>query len=217
MNTVPLESFDGKHFGETIWIVGCGPSLCNWSKQYFMGYLCIFVNTAAHYVNGITAGCDNFYRVIFDKSSLLDYFKLPYYRSIWQKIPPVHSFMPEHIYEKLSDDERAFAGGTSWSMFHSQGFDPFKYPLTGKHLFYPTLFSAMSLALRMGASMLKLVGIDYGPVDGATHWDRQWCPERVTAVGQYQRREMDEQMLSVCKEYGAMVERWRSPAERHED
>lgn len=215
MKTFEVESFDGAHPGRTIWIVGCGPSLRNWAQQYFRGHVCIFINTAVHYVDGITTGRDDFYRIIFDQPALLTHHlrtaEFPYYKNVPLKIPAVHSFMPEHVWERLNTDEKNFAKDTVWSLYHSHGFDPFKYPLVGKHLFYPTLFSAMSLGLRMGAATLKLVGVDYGPVDGVTHWDRQADVEKTRIMGQYQRECMEKEMLPVCKEYGIEVERWRCP------
>lgn len=217
MKTFEVESFDGAHPGRTIWIVGCGPSLRNWAPQYFRSHACIFINTAAHYVDGITTGLYDFYRIIFDQTSLRDYFKFPYYRNTEPKIPRIHTFMPVHVYLSVIDEDEAFMNGTSWSFFQTYGFDPFKYPLVRKHLFYPTLFSAMSLGLRMGAATLKLVGVDYGPVDGATHWDRQADVEKTKIMGQYQRKCMAEEMLMACARYGTEVERWRSPDERYED
>lgn len=219
MKTFEVESFDGAHPGRTIWIVGCGPSLRNWApcSVLFGEHVCIFINTSIHHVAWNMNWREDFYRIIFDRTSLRDYFGLPYYKKTEPKIPRVHTFMPEHVHERLNESEREFADDTSWSFFHSHGFDPFKYPLVGKHLFYPTLFSAMSLGLRMGAVTLKLVGVDYGPVDGATHWDRQADVEKTKIMGDYQRKCMAEEMLMACARYGAEVERWRSSDERYED
>lgn len=208
---IPLQQFDGIHAGRTIHIIGCGPSLWNWPLNSLMNRTCIFINTSIHYAEIIMDTSQSYYRVLCDQAAINDYFELTYYNKKLRQMPAVQTFMPYHTYEVLGYSHKHFMRGISLSLFRCTELDPFRCELKHENLYYPSLFSAMSLGLRMGAAHLKLIGVDYGAVDGVTHWDRQCNIEFTNEFCKHLLRRMCVQMLPACKKRNVKVSRWLTP------
>ena len=200
MESVPhtnLSHFKNIFPDETFYVVGCGPSLWNWArdKGIFWNHPTIFINSSIHFMGPPpdTQGKypENIFRIIMDVKAVDDYQNTDYYKRLRNhRIPNVHTFVSLHMIEALDGKLKAKINALDFTCYYipEEKIIPLA-DLKENYLWGPTLFSAISLAVFMGAKEIRLAGVDYGCSDVMSHWDRSLNeknaadPEAVNAWG----------------------------------
>jgi hypothetical protein len=155
--SVILDDLRDRHPGETVWVIGSGPSLSFTDPEFFDDKLTVSINYSAKLHGFVpTYLFSHYHKVILDALHP-DSVGVTLERDTLTHQPfrdrPDNVCVYPHAYDS--------ALGTTW--------DPFKQsPLPGSLVYgSSSLHGGMNLAAFLGAKFLMLVGADCGTIDGA--------------------------------------------------
>jgi hypothetical protein len=153
-----LDDLVSAHYGETIWVLGSGPSLNFLSPSFFDDKTTVSTNfsarTLGHYPDyAFTHYHANAASLLSDTGTVVTIEKDTKTGSYWSEEKPSNLVLAETPYDK--------APGSSWDPITSHRPGP-------NNLVYgsSSLHGAMHLAAHLGASFIVLVGADCGTIDG---------------------------------------------------
>ena len=213
-----LEDYRDHHKGNIIYVAGCGPSLLNWNPLNLRCVNGIFVNSAVHYLERPSMDWNpNTYRVLWDLDAIDKHFQTPLYAGRAPYMPQVPTFIPQVCWEKsrkLPERSRLLASLNTLTVYGDNPRAPYVCELEPGLLWKPTLFSAISLAIVMGSKDIRLIGADWGCIDGRTHWDQQKHESGTDENCRHQRSIMLTGIMPWCEERGINLTRWHSPGQQ---
>ena len=150
---------EGLHDGETLWVLGSGPSLNYIDGAFFDDKVTVSTNFSAralgihpHYA--FSHYHHNAESLLADSSCVVTIERDTTTQSLWQDEQPHHLVLAPTQYDKPP--------GSAWNPItsHKPGLDQIAYGSSSLH-------GAMHLAAHLGASYIMLVGADCGQIDGA--------------------------------------------------
>jgi len=150
---------EGLHDGETLWVLGSGPSLNYIDGSFFDDKVTVSTNFSAralgihpHYA--FSHYHHNAESLLADSSCVITIERDTTTQSLWQDEQPHHLVLAPTQYDKPP--------GSAWNPItsHKPGLDQIAYGSSSLH-------GAMHLAAHLGASYIMLVGADCGQIDGA--------------------------------------------------
>ena len=214
-----VSDFNGECQGEPVYVVGCGPTLCRWPRLWFKNRTCIFISSAIHYPAHFAR--PSWYRIMMDRACVLhEYGYGRGFPEIRPRHPEVPTFLTRKVWEKMPPEERGLLEGVPLTLCDGEWPDCFAAPLEGDLLWRPTTWGAVSLAVRMGASHVHLIGVDHGSVGGRTHWDNKLGPQpSATQIKKldrwcgFQRSRMVVSVIPDLKRRGIQLTRWAAPGQ----
>ena len=149
---------EGLHDGETLWVLGSGPSLNYIDGAFFDDKVTVSTNFSAralgihpHYA--FSHYHHNAESLLADSSCVVTIERDTITQSLWQDEQPHHLVLAPTQYDKPP--------GSAWNPItsHKPGLDQIAYGSSSLH-------GAMHLAAHLGASYIMLVGADCGTIDG---------------------------------------------------
>ena len=150
---------EGLHDGETLWVLGSGPSLNYIDGAFFDDKVTVSTNFSAralgihpHYA--FSHYHHNAESLLADSSCVVTIEHDTITQSLWQDEQPHHLVLAPTQYDRPP--------GSAWNPItsHKPGLDQITYGSSSLH-------GAMHLAAHLGASHIMLVGADCGQIDGA--------------------------------------------------
>lgn len=154
-----LEEIEGLHDGETLWVLGSGPSLNFIDGEFFDDKVTVSTNFSAralgihpHYA--FTHYHENAADLLSDSSCVVTIEQDTLSYQAWQGEQPHQLVLAPTQYEQPP--------GSTWNPLtsHKPGLGQIAYGSSSLH-------GAMHLAAILGASFIVLVGADCGRIDGA--------------------------------------------------
>ena len=151
-----LEDLRGKHEGETVWVIGSGPSLSFTDPEFFSDKITISINYSAKLHGFVPTYLFSHYHRVVSEALHPDSVGVTLERDTVTHQPfrdrPDNVCVYPHAYDS--------ALGTTW--------DPFKHqPMPGSLVYgSSSLHGGMNLGAFLGAKFLMLVGADCGTIDG---------------------------------------------------
>lgn len=185
-----IEKLYGRHKGEPIYIVGTGPSMRVFPTQALKGKTCIGLNQAWRY-------CPLTYTISVHPELLTEYLDTPNRNKtqwIVKHKPPLNLLLddPEHyVFHTSEDDMSLFKQDKPDTLFIGRGVQQ----------------TAMHMAALMGASELRLVGIDMTDLGGEHHGHAQ----HVRFHGVPPDIVYKEYRVYTAKVRKAITDRWKIP------
>jgi hypothetical protein len=155
---VEWSELEGLHDGETLWVLGSGPSLNYIDGAFFDDKVTVSTNFSAralgihpHYA--FSHYHHNAESLLADSSCVVTIEHDTITQSLWQDEQPHHLVLAPTQYDKPP--------GSAWNPItsHKPGLDQIAYGSSSLH-------GAMHLAAHLGASHIMLVGADCGTIDG---------------------------------------------------
>jgi len=155
---VEWSELEGLHDGETLWVLGSGPSLNHIDGSFFDDKVTVSTNFSAralgihpHYA--FSHYHHNAESLLADSSCVVTIERDTLTQSLWQDEQPHHLVLAPTQYDKPP--------GSAWNPItsHKPGLDQIAYGSSSLH-------GAMHLAAHLGASYIMLVGADCGTIDG---------------------------------------------------
>jgi hypothetical protein len=155
---VEWSELEGLHDGETLWVLGSGPSLNYIDGAFFNDKVTVSTNFSAralgihpHY--SFSHYHDVAESLLADSSCVVTITRDTLTQSLWQDEQPHHLVLAPTQYDKPP--------GSAWNPItsHKPGLDQITYGSSSLH-------GSMHLAAHLGASHIMLVGADCGTIDG---------------------------------------------------
>lgn len=150
---------EGLHDGETLWVLGSGPSLNYIEGSFFDDKVTVSTNFSARALGvkpdyAFSHYHHNAESLLADSSCVVTIERDTITQSLWQDEQPHHLVLAPTQYDKPP--------GSAWNPItsHKPGLDQIAYGSSSLH-------GAMHLAAHLGASYIMLVGADCGQIDGA--------------------------------------------------
>ncbi len=197
-----FERYRGIYAGHTIYVVGSGPFLWNWQPKEFLLHPTIFCNSSIHYMRlQPDFKPQNIFRIIMDAPAVDGYFTRPFYRSLADhSMPNVHTFVSFHMLSAMTAEQKAKVNALDFTCYYQmeEQVTPFEKMPPG-YLWKPTVLSAISLAVHMGAAEIRLAAVDYGANGDLAYWDGNYKDDEAAEVNAAGKR---------AKHYMQMIEVW---------
>lgn len=191
MPHTPLDQYRGMYAGHTIYVVGSGPFLWNWPPKEFLLHPTIFCNSSIHYMRlQPEHKPHNIFRILMDAPAVDDYFTRPFYRSLADhSMPNVHTFVSFHMLSAMTAEQKAKVNALDFTCYYltEDQVVPFEKMPSG-YLWKPTVLSAISLAVHMGAAEIRLAAVDYGANDNLAYWDGNYKKDEAAEVNDAGKR-----------------------------
>ncbi len=154
-----LTALKNKHQGDTVWVLGSGPSLNYVDAGLFEGTVTVSTNYSARALGhkptyGFTHYHQNASDLLTDSETVVTIEKDTLTYEPWQGEQPANLVLAPTQYDRPP--------GSAWNPItsHKPGLDQIAYGSSSLH-------GAMHLAAHLGAKYIILVGADCGTLDGA--------------------------------------------------
>ena len=166
---------EGLHDGETLWVLGSGPSLNYIDGAFFNDKVTVSTNFSAralgihpHYA--FSHYHDVAESLLADSSCVVTIERDTLTQSLWQDEQPHHLVLAPTQYDKPP--------GSAWNPItsHKPGLDQIAYGSSSIH-------GAMHLAAHLGANYIMLVGADSGLIDDVSNVDNYPIPTQTFSFG----------------------------------